>query len=416
MKTNFKYPVEFFALVAFVIFVPSLEAPKNIFWLVFAVTWLINRIRDKNFGGAWDFWDSLIGLWIFSGYLISAFAGLHSSEWGGANDILRYGSIFWAIKRSGYSRTELLWLAIAVAFSTAIALGYGLWNLFVAHTRQALQLNSVGHVNHSAIYLAISYGALLSLVLAFWRKSNVGIRILGLLLTSLFAVSIFVSASRGAVGVALLTTLILGFAWLRRSKYPLIMLLVAGTLLTGGAYMTKVEVVQKQEANVKAGIILSYRDVIWRTALVAWRKFPMFGVGMHNYNQISMDKVQTWLEESGKPYVESEYGGISHAHSLYMNSLAERGLVGMTVLLSILLSWLYWLVRFAPKGNDEDLAWALWGGSFSAWFVTVGVGLVNTTLHHEHAILSVMLLGMWLAYLKLKHHPQQFKDRHSQTP
>jgi len=27
----------------------------------------------------------------------------------------------------------------------------------------------------------------------------------------------------------------------------------------------------------------------------------------------------------------------------------------------------------------------------------VGVGLVNTTLHHEHAILSVMLLGIWLA-------------------
>ncbi|MHB1619767.1 MAG: O-antigen ligase family protein [Sulfuricella sp.] len=403
MKTNFRYPIEFFALVALVIFVPSLEAPKNIFWLVFVVTWLINRIRDKNFGGAWDFWDSLIGLWIFSGYLISAFAGLHSSEWGGANDILRYGSIFWAIKRSGYSRNELLWLAIAIVFSTTIALGYGLWDLFVAHTRHALQLNSVGHVNHSAIYLAISYGALLSLVLAFWGKSNAGMRIFGSLLTVLFAVSIFISASRGAVGVTLLTTIILGIAWLRRSKYPLIILLVASTLLTGGAYMTKVEVVQKQEADVKAGIILSYRDVIWNTALVAWRKYPLFGVGMHNYNQISMDKVKTWLKESGKPYLESQYGGTSHAHSLYMNTLAERGLVGMAVLFSVLLSWLYWLVRFAPQGNDEDLAWVLWGGSFSAWFVTVGIGLVNTTLHHEHAILSVMLLGMWLAYLKMKH-------------
>lgn len=404
MKTNFRYPIEFFALVALVVFVPSLEAPKNIFWLVFVVTWLINRFRDKNFGGAWDFWDSLIGLWISSGYLIAAFAGLHGGEWGGANDILRYGSIFWAIKRSGYSRDELLWLAIAVVFSTSIALGYGLWDLFVSHTRQALQLNSVGHVNHSAIYLAISYGALLSLVLAFWGKSNASMRILGLLLTVLFAISIFISASRGAVGVALLTTLILGIAWLRRSKYPLIMLLVAGTLLTSGAYMTKVEVVQKQEANVKAGIILSHRDVIWNTALVAWQKFPLFGVGMHNYNQISMDKVKTWLEESGKPYVESEYGHISHAHSLYMNTLAERGLVGAAVLLGVLLSWIYWLVRFAPQGNDEDLAWALWGGSFSAWFVSVGVGLVNTTLHHEHAILSVMLLGMWLAYLKMKPH------------
>ena len=416
MKTNFKYPIEFLTLVALIIFVPSLEAPKNIFWLAFVVTWLINRLRDKNFGGAWDFWDSLIGLWIFSGYLVAAFAGFHGSEWGGANDILRYGSIFWAIKRSGYGLTELLWLAITIAFATSITLGYGLWGLFVSHTRKALQLNSVGHVNHSAIYLAISYGALLSLVLAFWSKCNAGMRTLGLLLTALFAVSIFISASRGAVGVALLATLILGIAWLRRSRYPLIILLVAVTLLTGGAYMAKVEVVQKQEGNVKAGIILSHRDIIWNTALVAWQKYPLFGVGMHNYNQISMDKIQTWLKESGKPYVESEYGHISHAHSLYMNTLAERGLVGMTALLSILLSWLYWLIRFAPKGDDEDLAWALWGGSLSAWLITVGVGLVNTTLHHEHAILSAMLLGIWLAYLKLKLRPQQIRGHHGQTP
>lgn len=400
MKTNFKYPIEFFTLIAFVIFVPSLEAPKNILWLVFVVTWLVNRIRDKSIGGTWDFWDSLVGLWIFSAYFLSAFAGLHGGEWGGTNDVLRYGSILWAIKRSGYSRNELLWLAIAVAISTTIALGYGLWNLFVAHTLQALQLNSVGHVNHSAIYLAISYGALLSLVLAYWGKCSTGMRMLGSLLTILLAVSIFISASRGAVGVALLATLILGIAWLRRSKYPLIILLVTGTLLTGSAYMTKVQVVQKQEANVKAGIVLAYRDVIWNTALVAWHKYPLFGVGMNNYNQITMDKIQTWLKESGKPYVESEYGHIAHAHSLYMNTLAERGLAGAAVLLSVLLSWLYWLIRFAPQGNDEDLAWALWGGSFSAWFVAIGVGLVNTTLHHEHAILSVMLLGMWLAYLK----------------
>lgn len=405
MKPTLKHPFEFFALVALIFSVPLLEAPKNIFWLAFICIWLANRIREKDFGGAWDVWDSLIGFWILSGYLISAFAGLHSSEWGGANDILRYGSILWAIKRSGYGRVELRWLIIAVVFSTFIALSYGLWGMFVTHAKRALELNSVGHVNHSAIYLAISYGALLSLVLAFWKRSTPGLRMVGTLLTMLFAASIFISASRAAVGVALLLTLILGLVWLRRSKYPLAVLLISATLTAGGAYFTQVEVVQKQESNAKGGIILAYRDVIWDTALVAWRKYPVFGVGMHNYNQISMEKVKVWLEESGKPYVESQYGGTSHAHSLYVNSLAERGLFGTAVLLGVLLSWLYWLIRFAPKGDDENLSWGLWGGSLSAWFVTVGIGFVNTTLHHEHAILSVMLLGMWLAYLKLKATP-----------
>lgn len=401
MKTNFKYPIEFFALVGLVFFLPSLEAPKNILWLVFAIMWLINRLRDKSFGGAWDRWDSLIALWIGSGYAVAAFSGLHNSEWGGANDILRYGSILWMIKRSGYGRTELQWLLATLAISTLLALADAFWRLYVSHTKVALELHSVGHVNHSAIYLAISYGALLSLTLSFWKKFARQGRLFSTIATALFAAAIFISASRAAVGVALILTLLIGAAWLRRTKYPLLVLLLVGSLVTTAAYVGQIEVVQKQQGNEKAGNVLAYRDIIWNTALVAWKEYPLFGVGMHNYNQISMDKVKGWLEKSGKPYVKSRYGHISHGHSLYINALAERGLVGTGILLAVLLAWFYSLAKGLPRGEDEDIAWALWGSAFSAWFVTVGIGFANTTLHHEHAILAVILLGAWLAYQKL---------------
>ncbi|MCE5181805.1 MAG: O-antigen ligase family protein [Anaerolineaceae bacterium] len=400
MNTRLSNPFEFFLLVGLIIFVPLLEAPKNIFWAIFIGVWVTNHFRTKDWGGAWDLWDSLIAIWILSSYFISAFSGLHNSEWGGANDILRYASILWAIKRSGYNRIEFRWLLIAIAFSTLIALIYALWSLFITHTEHALELNSVGHVNHSAIYLAISFGALISLVLAFWEKCHIGLRTLGAGLSLLFAVSIFISDSRAAVGISLLAALILGLAWLRRSKFPLVVLLATTTLLVGSAYLGQVAVVQKQESLTQSGIILSNRNLIWNMALVAWHKYPIFGVGMHNYNQISFDKVKAWQEEAGNVYVASEYAGSSHAHSLYITSLAERGLIGTGILLGILLAWFLWLIRFLPKADDEDLAWALWGGSFSAFFVTVSIGLVNTTLHHEHAILSTMLLGMWLSFLK----------------
>lgn len=406
MKFGIKNPFEFFLLASLILFVPLLEAPKNIFWIFFIFAWITNRARAKDWGGAWDIWDSLIGIWILSSYFISAFSGLHNSEWGGANDILRYASILWAIKRSGYNRVELRWLLIATIISTSLALGYGLWTLFITHASKTLGLNSVGHVNHSAIYLAISYGALLSLVLAYWEKSNISLKILGVILTLIFAASIFISESRAAVGIALLLTLLLGAAWLRRSKYPFVILLISAILLTGGAYLGRAPVVQKQEINnANSDTFFGARNLIWNMALVAWHKYPIFGVGMHNYNQISFDKIKTWQEESGKPYVASEFAGSSHAHSIYITSLAERGIVGTAVLLGILLSWIYWLIKFFPKSDEEDLAWGLWGSCLSAWFVTVGIGYANTTLHHEHAILSVMLLGMWLAYLKLRSSP-----------
>jgi len=32
----------------------------------------------------------------------------------------------------------------------------------------------------------------------------------------------------------------------------------------------------------------------------------------------------------------------------------------------------------------------------SAWLVTIVVGIVNTTFHHEHGLLAALLLGLWL--------------------
>jgi hypothetical protein len=80
-----------------------------------------------------------------------------------------------------------------------------------------------------------------------------------------------------------------------------------------------------------------------------------------------------------------------------VNTLAERGATGLAVLLAVLGAWLWQLVKLRPARDADDLDWIFWGASASAWGVTVGVGMVNTTLHHEHGMLAAMLLGLWLA-------------------
>jgi hypothetical protein len=65
----------------------------------------------------------------------------------------------------------------------------------------------------------------------------------------------------------------------------------------------------------------------------------------------------------------------------------------MAMLLALLLS----LIRERPPAADDDEAWLSWGGAASAWIVTCGVGLVNTTFHHEHGILAALLFGLWLS-------------------
>jgi hypothetical protein len=57
-------------------------------------------------------------------------------------------------------------------------------------------------------------------------------------------------------------------------------------------------------------------------------------------------------------------------------------------------------VRYRPVPGNADDDWILWAGAASAWMVTVGVGIVNTTLHDEHAILAALFLGLWLSRLR----------------
>lgn len=389
--------IEFWLLIALILFVPLLEAPKNVVWLCYLLLWLFNRVGQRKKGEGWDLWDGLIAIWVFSGFIGGAFAGLHFNEWREPLDVVRYGLLLWAVKRSGYTQTDLRRLVWMVAASTLIALAFGLWCRYVAHTTSALQLNSVGHVNHSAIYLVISFGVALAYTFAYWREMRCGWQIGWSLINLLFVAGILLSASRAAVGMIPLLSIGLALVWCRRSPRPLLAVVIAGMLIGVFAIGTRIEVVIKHEYNVETNNVLSYRGQIWESAITAWRKYPLFGVGMGNFGEIDARHVKQWSEELGEPFDSSRYLQIAHAHSLYFNTLAERGLFGATVLAAIMLTWLFGLIHRMPFAKSDNLTWLLWGGSLSAWLTTVVIGTVNTTLHHEHGMLSGLLLGAWLA-------------------
>lgn len=398
-----RYPVECALLLALAFFLPLAESPKNLLWLAYAVTWLANRARSRDFGGRWDLWDTLIGLWIASGFLAAAFAGLQGSEWRGAADLVRYASLLWLVRRGGYSARELRWLLGMLVASAVVGLGIGYVRLWSGIGRSGqLQLHSVGHVNHTAIYLAIVLGLCAAWLFARWRAWPGSRRAAALAVTALVAASLLVTASRGAIGAALVLVPLIALAWWRSSRAPLLASLLAVGLVVAAGAAFKPEVVRKHEANVAAHNVLSFRDGVWRAALDAWRANPWFGIGMDNYSAIDPERVRQWRSSAGEPFDAARYHFTSHGHSLYFNTLAERGVVGAAALAAVLAAWLAGLLRFLPRSEEGDLYRIAWGGAASAWFVSVAVGAVNTTLHHEHGILSALLLGTWLSVLSAR--------------
>jgi len=194
--------------------------------------------------------------------------------------------------------------------------------------------------------------------------------------------------------------LVLAAAWWRRSRMPILAAAALVVLTVAVGWFGGAEVFRKHQAVVEAHNVLAYRDGIWRAALVAWQRYPLLGIGIDNYHLVKLERVQRWRREAGLDFEAQRYAEFPHAHSLYLNTLAERGIVGSAPLLAVLAAWLVSLLRHLPQREapDEDAIW--WGAAAGAWLVTTGVGLVNTTLHHEHAILAMLLLGFWLSRLR----------------
>ncbi|HYY60425.1 MAG TPA: O-antigen ligase family protein, partial [Burkholderiales bacterium] len=157
------------------------------------------------------------------------------------------------------------------------------------------------------------------------------------------------------------------------------------------------EVIQKHEQDVQAQNTLAFRDGIWRAALVAWERYPLCGIGIDNYKLVKQERLKAWRAAAGKDYDAKRYVEFPHAHSLYLNTLAERGIVGALPLAAVLIAWLVWLLRGRPSPPATNDDWLWWGAAAGAWIITTGVGLVNTTLHHEHGLLAAMFLGVWLS-------------------
>ena len=464
-----RFPFELALLFQFALFLPLYEAPKNLLWLGYTVTWLWNRWHSKEWGGPWRYWDTLILFWIASGFVVAYFAGTHHSEWRGANDILRYGSIFWCIRRSDYTREDFSRLAELLLVSCVIGVAWGLWDCHGSGQRGGIELNSVGANNHSAAYIGICIGLLLSWILARTGDKSPVNRAKLLLIMIFLLGALIDGASRGTLGALVLVPILLGMGWRQHRRrqvifyiasFYLIYLVIAAAVgfaglsdgnsviarkwgsvewkisdkATGMPARTAVvgkskndgvialpdsdkttaknaESVESKKASKEVGvearpvvigqsredggITISHRDTIWRRALIGWEAYPWFGLGMDNFNQISDDMVRQRVEAEGKSYRREDYIGANHAHNLYLNTLAERGLFGFLIFGTVLISWVATLWRYRPAADASDTEWMFWGGSLSAWTIISFAGIFNTTLHHEIALLALILFGGW---------------------
>ena len=139
--------LELLFLSLFILALPSLEAPKNIFLVGFILLALWNQFQT-NKKLSWSTWDWIFLLLITSSFLSAIFSGIHNGdEWRGFRTILFVTFFGWVLSRANYQKNQILSLFLISLCSAFLALIFAWYELNVSHARKFLELHSVGHVN-----------------------------------------------------------------------------------------------------------------------------------------------------------------------------------------------------------------------------------------------------------------------------
>ena len=268
---EWRYPVEFALLLALAFFLPLREAPKNLFWLAYIVAWVVTRARARDWGGRLDGWDALAASLVASGYLAALFGGIHrgdGNEFLAVNDIWRYGLLFACMRRGGYTDAQKLLLLGTLVASCVLAELEAIWNWKVVARRSALELFSVGHVNHSAIYMAICLGIAAGLAVGAWSKLRPAWRtLLGFAILALMT-GLLLGGSRAAGAVSMALVLVAAFIAARVARAGRLAWLAALLVILVGVALGGTSALKRQIEWSATNYTLAQRDLIWNRGLV----------------------------------------------------------------------------------------------------------------------------------------------------
>ena len=395
-------------LSLFLTFLPSLEAPKNIFLAGFLITALYRQSQLPP--SKWGIWDWVFLSLIFSSLLSALFPGVAGgSEWKGFRGMLLWMTFGWTLFRSDYNEKEKKYLFIFAILMTLPPLVWGLMESLVLHTKVALQLHSVGHVNHSAIYLGMVAGASLSFLLSQLQAARKKYIFIAALLFMFLAASVIITNSRGAFGIAFLLIYSMFLLSKVSVRTKILSLVLLSSFLVTIVFIKPAPVIEKQIANQENHIVLAYRDKVWRAAYEVAKFNPLLGIGGGNWSYIKIDQIKSRVEARGETFNAEDYLlEAGHPHNIYLANLVDRGILGLITFLSFMAIWLITLIKSYKKYNQDSKAMLFIMGSFSAWTTIFGIGFVNTTFHHENALLALFFLGLHLNYLRQKNQLKLF--------
>lgn len=385
-------------------------------WLV----WMLRQFNHpfRRLGYGLDWMIALTGVCLLLSSLLAPFRTV--AVWNSVL-VISYGALLYSL-RNAIQQSAIgigpLWSGMALTGVVTTGISLALWqpspemltsNNFITAIRNA---NPFGHHNFVGGYLVLILPIVLSFALAQpgWK------RWLGLLLSSVVVIAVYISGSRGAA-LGLLVWLVVTLAarvgrskGVQRQRMLVISLILLAlislgmlsnprtrALLTGLVQMNETPSVQLvADSPTRDRYFMSW---IGRNIL---RDRPFWGVGPGNMSRVS--NLYRPIESGG---------GLDHIQQLHNTPIQIAGEFGLWGL-GLYLGWigtvgrLWWqLSRHLPPGRDLTLLYGI-GGSFLAYGVSslTDYQLENVGISTILVLNIVLLIGLADRYPGKRHQKQ----------
>ena len=401
IKKLSRIDIRFLFLLGLLVFLPGFEALKNLFAILFVVSWVVVAKKNKYWGGKWRMIDSIFLLWILADIAVS-FNAIITHQFSGSNfrDIIRFVLIAWVLSRTDFTNERLTQSSLFALVALIFTIGFA----YYSGQGEFKELYSVGHLNHSAIFMAIAYAISLSLLLFNFKSLEKYQKIILALTTIILLVTLIDTGSRATFGLLVIITLLDFLYLLIKVKKLSLMIGILGVIsFTGILFTYDPPEALKEIQNQQSILDDTVREKIRNFSYYAFKANPYLGVGFGNFGQITKADIKPYVINDKGVFNSKEYLVASHAHNLFYTYLVSGGLLIFSILIWF---WFYviWIIFKLMLRKEND--WII-SSAVGVVIINLGIGLVNTTLHHEHAILSMYVLGLLISQYRKR---QLFED------
>ena len=372
-------------LVILLFTLPVTEGLKQISLTLFVLVGIYICVKEKK-----QFKFDVINISLFI-FVLATFISCFVNEISPSKavDPLRCMLFFFVARSVGVEKInfKFLFFALFAGFITAF-IPACIKKFTSSDSTELLELKSIGHVNHSAIFMLLVFCVAL---ISVPELKKIYEKYLGITITLICVFGIMVAGSRATMyllPVAVFSILLYQFFYKQANLKTSFVLIILFSVISISYTYISANITQDGRiySQLTKGVTGSEtRYPVFSSAFYTWLEHPFFGIGSGEFKTIDITKYFPGNVEVN----------VSHAHNTFLTFLTEKGIIA---LLAYLVFQLSLFIKFIKNFRQNSIV-------FLALLILVFqnvISLVNTTFHHENALLMLLFWALALGVIDEK--------------